>query len=162
MISSSSFLARATPSFFPQCILSYRRVAERSIRLPGIEFSPSITPVPRLIRYSLPFKPEGPALLDRTNCLPSKSLRRILDHNQAFLDDAGEVTSNEVSIRFIDTSADKWWREIRENGKRAVTRKRDVDSLLAECLARPNARQDLVVVRDISQQPTRWFIPEIA
>ena len=108
------------------------------------------------------FYPQSMGIALAVDTLVSKSLRRILDHNSDFLDDNGEVRNTDITIRFIETSPDNWWREVRETGRRAVTRSRDVDALLATCLARPNAHNDLIVVRDASQQPLRWFIPEVA
>ena len=95
------------------------------------------------------------------DALISKSLRRLLDRDSTFLSDSGDILHSDVSVRFLDKGQDGWWREMKENGQRAVRRTQDVVTLKSECLARADARRDLIVIRKVSQQPTEWLIPEV-
>ena len=91
----------------------------------------------------------------------SRSLRLLLDHNTNFLSASVGVKHQDVKIRFIDPYRDAW-REIKEGGKRAVKRDVDKKALIDLCLARGDARNDLIVVRNMSQQPEHWYIQNVA
>jgi len=95
------------------------------------------------------------------DALLSCSLRRLLDRDSSYLSDKGSVQEGEIRARFIDPDGTTW-REIKEGSKRAVRRNSDVKALTSACLARPDARNDLVIVRDSSRQPTKWFIQSVA
>lgn len=113
------------------------------------------------ISHLTSFVPQAIAIALSFDALTSRSLRRFLNRDASFLADSGSIQHADVPIRFLDPSGAKW-REVKEGHTRAVKRDADRAALTAACLARSNARDDVVIVRDSRQQPVEWYIPNVS
>lgn len=112
------------------------------------------------VTHLISFIPQAIAIALGFDALISRSLRSLLDQDATYLSDDGCVKASEIKARFIDPNGAIWC-ESKEGSKRAVKRNADVDWLTRNCLARLDARNDLVIVRDRSLQPTKWFIQNV-
>jgi hypothetical protein len=113
------------------------------------------------ITHLTSFVPQAVAVALAFDALVSTSLHKFLIREAAFLSDGGGVSQADVTIRFLDCEGNDW-REIREGAPRAVRKMADLTALTDECLARPDAQNDLVVVRDASRQPIKWYTQNVA
>ncbi|MDF2627049.1 MAG: hypothetical protein K0R39_880 [Symbiobacteriaceae bacterium] len=106
------------------------------------------------------FVPQALGVALAFDSLVSKSLHQLLIRDATFLSEPGETKDTDVTIRFLERDGTDW-REIKERSARAVRRNTDLAQLTAECLARPDAQNDVVVVRDASRQPVDWYIQSV-
>ena len=113
------------------------------------------------VSHLVSFVPQAIGIALGFDALMSRSLKRLLEHDSAYLADSGQVQASDVQTRFIDPTACNW-REIKEGAKRAVSRGEVKEDLIKKCLARPDARDDVVIVRDSSLRPSNWMIQNVA